>query len=379
MIPRTLFSEDHELFRRQVRRFFQEEVVPHTEKWENQGFVDRDLWQKAGALGFLCATMPVEYGGSEADRLYAAILIEEQSYANAKGPGFSLHSDIVAPYLNNYGSEAQKKRWLPAMASGGAITAIAMTEPGAGSDLQGVRTTAVLEGDEYILNGSKIFITNGWNCDMAIVVAKTGAVSGGADQISLFLVEADRPGFRKGRPLKKVGMKAQDTAELFFDDVRLPKENMLGGEGKGFVMLMQELAWERIIIAIDALATAEYCLEETLAYTKERKAFGKPVASFQNTRFRLAELKSEITIGRVFLDRCMELELKGELAPEDAAMAKYWLTDLASRVADQCVQFHGGYGYMLEYGVARAWADTRVTRIYGGTNEIMKEIIARSL
>ncbi|MEM8785750.1 MAG: acyl-CoA dehydrogenase family protein, partial [Pseudomonadota bacterium] len=359
MVPQTIFTEDHDLFRRQVRRFMEEEVIPKTEKWEDQGYVDREAWLKAGELGFLCTTMPAEYGGAEADRLYATILIEEQAYAYSSGPGFSLHSDIVAPYILNYGSEEQKAHWLPKMARGEAIGAIAMTEPGAGSDLQGVRTSAVEDGDDYILNGSKIFITNGWHSDIVVVVAKTGEVSGGADQISLLLVEGDREGFRKGKPLKKVGLKAQDTCELFFDNVRVPKENLLGKQNGGFGMLMHELAWERLLIAITSVAACEKMFEDTLDYVRERKAFGKPVATFQNTRFSMAEMKTEIEIGRVFLDKCLELELQKKLTPETAAMAKYWLTDLQCKVADECVQLHGGYGYMWEYPVARAWADAR--------------------
>ncbi len=377
-LKRTIFSEEHEIFIEQARRFMEEELLPHTERWEEQGYVDRDVWLKAGALGLLCPTMPEEYGGSGVDRLFSMILIEEQARAGCSGPGFSLHSDIVAPYILHYGSEEQKKRWLPEMAAGRAIGAIAMTEPGGGSDLQAVKTTAIRDGDELVINGAKTFITNGWHADIVIVVCKTDP-SQGAKGISLVLVEGDRAGFRKGKRLKKMGMKAQDTAELFFDDVRVPVSNMLGAEGQGFIYLMQELAWERLQIAISAIANAEAALRWTQDYVKERKAFGKRIADFQNTRFKLAEMATEIQIGRVFVDRCMEDVLKNALDPTTAAMAKYWCSDLQCRVLDEGVQLHGGYGYMWEYPITRAFADARVQRIYGGTNEIMKELIGRSL
>ena len=293
--------------------------------------------------------------------------------------GFSLHSDIVANYILNFGSDAQKQQWLPKMASGEVVTAIAMTEPGTGSDLQRIKTTAKLDGDDYVVNGSKIFITNGYLCDMAIVAVKTGDTSQGAQSVSLMIIEADREGFTKGKPLKKVGMKGQDTCELFFDNVRVPKENLLGAEGMGFIMLMKELAWERMMIAIMCVSGAEFALATTVEYVKQREAFGKPVASFQNTRFKLAEMRSEIQIARVYVDKCMELVLQSSLTPEAACAAKYWVSDLLSKVVDECVQLHGGYGYMLEYPIARAYVDTRANRIYGGTNEIMKELISRSL
>ena len=380
MIPRTLFSAEHEDFRKTVKRFFAEEVVPHREAWEAQRHVDRKLWNKAGELGLLCATMPEEFGGLGVDRLYSVILMEEQSYAGDSGVGFSLHSDIVANYLNNFGTPEQKQEWLPRMATGEIVGAIAMTEPGTGSDLQSVKTTAVLDGDHYLLNGSKIFITNGYLSDLVVVVAKTGNSGEGAKDISLLLVDAKSEGFTKGQPLKKVGMHAQDTCELFFKDVRVPKKNLLGPrEGMGFVMLMQELAWERLMIAITSIAGAEAALKHTLDYTKGRKVFGKPVAAYQNTRFKLAEMKAELAIGRVYIDRCIELTLKKKLGVDDAATAKYWASDLMCKVIDECVQLHGGYGYMLEYPIARAWIDARAQRIYGGTNEIMKELIARTM
>ncbi len=379
MLPRNLFNAEHEAFRETVRKFYAKEVVPNIEKYEQQQHVDRELWNKAGAMGLLCATMPEAYGGSGVDRLYSMILIEEQAYAMDSSTGFSLHSDIVANYINNFGSEAQKHYWLTRMASGETVTAIAMTEPGTGSDLQAVRTTAVLDGDDYIINGSKIFITNGYLCDMAIVVCKTGDSEKGSANLSLIIVEADRAGFSKGKPLNKIGMKGQDTCELFFDHVRVPKENLLGMEGMGFMMLMKELAWERMLVAIICQAGAEAALAHTVQYTKERKAFGKTVSSFQNTRFKLAELRTEIDFCRAYLDRCMQLQLEESLGIDAAAAAKYKISEMFSKVVDECLQLHGGYGYMLEYPIARAYLDNRANRIYAGTNEIMKELISRSL
>ncbi len=379
MIPRTLFGPEHEDFRKTVRRFYEEEVVPHREAWEAQQHVDREVWNKAGELGLLCVTMPEKYGGLGVDRSYSVILMEEQSYSGDSGTGFSLHSDIVANYINNFGNEAQKSTWLPKMATGEIIGAIAMTEPGTGSDLQSVKTTAEADGDDYVINGSKIFITNGYLSDLVVVVAKTANTGEGAKDISLILVEANREGFTKGKPLQKVGMKAQDTCELFFDNVRVPKSNVLGAEGMGFIMLMKELAWERLIIAITSVAGAEAAMKNTLDYVRNRKVFGKAVANYQNTRFKLAEMKAQLSIARVYVDRCIELQLSNKLGVEDAACAKYWTSDLMMKVIDECLQLHGGYGYMLEYPVARAWIDSRAQRIYGGTNEIMKELIARTL
>ena len=379
MLPRTLFNAEHDAFRETVRKFYAKEVVPNIEKYEQQQHVDRELWNKAGAMGLLCATMPEAYGGSGVDRLYSMILIEEQAYAMDSSTGFSLHSDIVANYINNFGNEAQKQHWLPKMASGEVVSAIAMTEPGTGSDLQAVRTTAVLDGDDYVINGSKIFITNGYLCDMVIVVCKTGSSDKGSANLSLLIVEADRAGFSKGKPLNKIGMKGQDTCELFFDHVRVPKENLLGMEGMGFMMLMKELAWERMLVAIICQAGAEAAFAHTVQYTKDRKAFGKSVASFQNTRFKLAELRTEIDFCRAYLDRCMELQLEDNLTIDAAAAAKYKISEMFSKVVDECLQLHGGYGYMLEYPIARAYIDNRANRIYAGTNEIMKELISRSL
>lgn len=378
MIPRTLFSPEHELFRSSVRKFLEIEAVPFHLQWEKAGQVDRELWNKAGEQGFLCPCTPEEYGGFGADWLYTAIVDEEIAYSGCTGIGWGLHSNIVGPYVEHYGNEEQKLRYLPKMVTGECVTAIAMTEPGAGSDLQGIKTTAVLDGDHYILNGSKTFITNGQHADMVIVVAKTDP-KGGAKGISLLMVDAGTPGFTKGSNLEKVGMKSQDTSELFFQDVRVPKENLLGEEGMGFVYLMQELPQERLGIAVGAISAAERALEITVEYVKERKAFSKPIAGFQNTQFKLAEMATELTVARAFLDRCMELHLEGQLDAPTASMSKLHCTDLQCKVLDECVQLHGGYGFMWEYTVARGWADARVQRIYGGTNEVMKLVIGREV
>jgi alkylation response protein AidB-like acyl-CoA dehydrogenase len=378
MIPRTLFSPEHETFRDSVRRFMESEVMPHEERWQEQGYVDRAVWQKAGANGFLCPSMPEDYGGSGADKLYSVILIEEQARANSSSLGFGLHSEIVAPYLLNYGNAHLKNNYLPKMAAGEMIGAIAMSEPGAGSDLQAVKTTAVRKGDRYVVNGSKTFITNGWHSDLVIVVAKTDPAKG-AKGTSLIVVDTSMKGFSKGKRLKKMGLKGQDTAELFFDNVEVPVENLLGQENNGFIYLMQELPWERMQIAIAAVAKAEAAIQWTTDYVRERKAFGRTVASFQNTRFKLAELATEAQIARVFVDRCLELLLDKKLDTATASMAKYWCSDIECRIIDECLQLHGGYGFMWEYPIARAYVDARVQRIYGGTNEIMKEVISRSM
>jgi alkylation response protein AidB-like acyl-CoA dehydrogenase len=330
-------------------------------------------------LGFLCTQIPENYGGAGGERHYSVIVLEEVARANASGLGFSLHSDIVATYILRYGSEAQKQLFLPRMARGEVVGAIAMTEPGTGSDLQAITTTARAEGEEYILNGSKIFITNGWHCDLVIVAAKFGDVAAGAANVGLLLVDAHAQGFSKGKPLKKIGMKAQDTCELFFDEVRVPKANLLGAEGAGFMILMQELAWERLMIAIACVAAAEQVLEQTIAYTKERHVFNRPLIKLQDARFKLADLKTQVAVARVYIDRCIELEVSKNLKIEAAAAAKLHASEMLCAVVDQCVQLHGGYGYILDYPVAKAYADARVQRIYGGTSEIMKEIIARSL
>jgi acyl-CoA dehydrogenase len=378
MLPRTLFSEDHELYRDQVRRFVEREITPHHAKWEKDKVVPRSVWLAAGAAGLLCPAIPDEYGGCGGDRLHSVIVMEELSRAGATGPGFALHSDIVAPYIFAYGTEDQRQRYLPAMTKGEIIGAIAMSEPGAGSDLQGVRTTAMRRGNGYVLNGSKTFITNGQNADLVIVVAKTDPTLG-AKGITLFLVDARLPGFSKGRNLEKLGMHAQDTSELFFQDVELSGDARLGAEGQGFSFLMKELAWERLQIAIAGIASAEAALQSTIDYVRQRKVFGQTVFDFQTTKHKLAELKTEIQIGRTFVDRCIQQMMDGELDATTSAMAKYWVSDLQCKVMDECLQLHGGYGYMMEYPIAHAYADARVQRIYGGTNEIMKELIARTL
>ncbi|HSV57840.1 MAG TPA: acyl-CoA dehydrogenase family protein [Variovorax sp.] len=379
MIERTLFTPEHLAFRDSLRRFMAKEIAPFHEAWEERGYVDREVWNKAGANGFLCMSLPEEYGGAGADLLYSVIQFEELWAAGQTGIGWGLHSEIVAPYILRYGSEEQKRRILPKLASGEMIGAIAMSEPSAGSDLQAVRTSAVKQADgSYVLNGSKTFITNGWLADLVIVVAKTDPAAG-AKGTSLFLVERGMPGFEKGKRLKKLGLKAQDTSELFFNDVRLPADALLGGEGSGFICLMEQLPWERLQIAIGAVAASQAAIDQTVAYVKERHVFGQPVAAYQNTRYTLAELQTEVQVAQVFVDKCIELLMAEELDTATASMAKYWTTDLQCKVMDECVQLFGGYGYMWEYPVTRAYADARVQRIYGGTNEIMKEVITRAM
>ncbi len=377
-IPRTIFEPEHALLRDAIRTFCTREVAPYHEAWEAAGAVPRELWRRAGELGFLCMTMPEEYGGGGADYRSSAILTEELARVGATGPAFSLQSDIVAPYILHYGTDYQKMRWLPKLASGETISAIAMTEPGAGSDLAGVATRAERDGDDFLLTGAKTFITNGVLSDLIVVVAKTDP-SAGSRGVSLFLVERTMPGFTAGKALKKVGMHAQDTAEFTLEDVRVPSSALLGSLNAGFKLLMSELAQERLSIAVGAVASAEAALEWTVAYTREREAFGKRILDFQNTRFTLATIKAQVTMARVFVDRCIALHCAGELDAVTAAIAKLETTELQFRVLDACVQLHGGYGYMAEYPVARAWADARVQRIYGGSNEIMREIIGRTL
>ena len=381
MIERTLFNSDHVAFRDSFRKFIEQEIAPFHADWEDQGYVDRKVWNKAGENGFLCTSMPEEYGGVGADKLFSVIEMEELGRSGFSGIGYSLHSEIVAPYLLHYGTEAQKQKYLPKLASGEMVSAIAMSEPAAGSDLQGVKTRAIRDGDHYMLNGSKTFITNGWHADLVIVVAKTNPAAGGKGT-SLFLVERGMRGFETGKRLKKIGLKAQDTAELFFNDVKLPMENLLGGEAfenRGFICLMEQLPWERLQIAITAISSAQAAIDWTTAYVKERKVFGQPVGNYQNTRYKLAEMQTEVQVAQVFLDKCTELLLVDKLDTATASMAKYWTTDLQCKVVDECVQLHGGYGYMWEYPIARAYVDARVQRIYGGTNEIMKEVISRSM
>ena len=382
MIERTLFSPEHESFRDSFRRFMNAEIAPFHAAWEEQGYVDKAVWAKAGALGFLNLSMPSAFGGADADKLCAIVQIEELSAAGFSGIGYVLHSEIVSPYLLHYATPAQKNTYLPRLSSGEMVGAIAMTEPSAGSDLQGIKTTASLQADgSYLLNGSKTYITNGWHSDLVIVVAKTNPAAG-AKGTSLFLVEANTPGFTKGKPLHKLGLKAQDTCELFFDNVRLPADSLLGGAdflNRGFICLMEQLPWERLQIAIGAVAASQAAIGWTLDFVKQRHVFGQPVASFQNTRFKLAELQTEVQVARVFVDKCTELLMQDKLDTATASMAKYWTTDLQCKVMDECVQLHGGSGFMWEYPITRAYADARVQRIYGGTNEIMKEVITRSM
>jgi long-chain-acyl-CoA dehydrogenase len=372
-------TAEHLMFRDAVKKFIAKEITPYHEQWERDGIVPRELWRKAGDMGFLCMDVPEAYGGGGVqDFRYNAILIEELAYAGAHGPGFSIHSDMVVPYIRDFGNEEQKRRWLPKMASGEIIGAIAMTEPNTGSDLANIRTSAVRQGEHYVLNGQKTFISNGILNDLVIVVAKTDP-SAGARGVSLLVVERGMDGYERGRNLDKIGLHAQDTAEIFFNNVKVPVENRLGEENQGFIYLMQKLAQERLSIAVLGQASAEAALQETIQYCQERTAFGRPIGRFQNSRFALAEMQTEIEIGRVFVDDCILRHNRGELTSERAAMAKWWITDMQVRVIDRCVQLHGGYGYMREYPIARAYLNSRAQKIYGGTNEIMKEIIGRSL
>jgi len=377
---RTIFSEEHDIFRENVRRFYTEECVPYHNEWEKKGEVSREFWKKAGANGLLGVNCPAEFGGIGGDWLSAAIVQEEQSYVNCSGPGFALHSDIVIPYITHYGTKEQIERIVPKLVDGSWISAIAMSEPGAGSDLQGIRTVAKQQGDDWILNGSKTFITNGFLSDLIIVVAITNPQAKSvAHGISLFLVEEGMQGFKKGKKLDKIGLKAQDTSELFFDDVRLPKSALLGEPSKGFYYLMQELPQERLLIANMGMAACECMFEETRAYVKQRKAFGKTISSLQTIQHKLAEMKTEICVTRSFVDSCNKIHNDSRLDSQMASMAKYWVTDLQNRVATQCVQMHGGMGFMMETQIGKAFCDSRVQMIYGGSNEIMKELIARQI
>lgn len=376
---RNLFDNEHLMFRDAFRRFVGNEIVPCHEQWEQDGVVSREVWLKAGKSGFLCMDVPEAYGGGGIkDFRYNTLVTEELTRVGASGVGFGLHNDVVIPYFLAYATEEQKARWLPKMCRGETITAVAMTEPNAGSDLAGIRTTAVRRDDHYFLNGQKTFITNGILSDAVVVVAKTDP-DAGHKGVSLLVVERGMAGFERGRNLEKIGLKAQDTAELFFNNVKVPVENLLGEEGKGFYYLMNQLPQERLSIAVIAVAACEAALEMTIKYCQERTAFGRPIGKFQNTRFKLAEMKTETQIARVFVDRCIMEHNQGQLTAEEAAMAKWWTTELQQRVIDQCVQLHGGYGYMLEYPIAKAYLDARVQTIYGGTTEIMKEVIGRGL
>ena len=379
MIPRTIFAEEHHIFRAQCRSLFEKEFAPFHAQWEREGIVPHGVWKLMGDAGLLCTSVPEDHEGLGADKLTAVVMLEELSDLGLTGMAlnFAMHSEIVTPYLLKYGSPQQKARWLPAMISGERIGALAMTEPVAGSDLQRMRTVARREGDGFRLNGQKTFISNGQHTNLTIVAAKTDPAEG-AKGISLFLVEGERVGYSKGRNLEKIGLHSADTSELFFDDVRIPAENLIGDEGQGFRYLMQELPWERLQLLIVAVAACEAAQRWTIDYCRERQAFGRSIASFQNTQFKLAELRTETQVARVFVDRCIGLSLDGKLDVETAAMAKYWTTDLQCKVVDECLQLHGGYGYMRDYAIGRAFVDARAQRIYGGTNEIMKEIISRT-
>ena len=378
MIKRELFSEDHDAFRDMVRKFIENEIAPHHAAWERDGIVSRDLWLKAGAAGMLCCTIPEEYGGAGADYLFDVVVFEEMARSGYTGPGFMIHCDLVATYVKSFGSEAQKKQWLPKMVRGEAIGSLGMTEPHAGSDLKAIRTKAVRDGDDFLISGQKVFISNGQLCDVIVLATKTDSAAG-AKGVTLFLVDTSLPGFRKGKNLQKLGMKGQDTSELFFDEVRVPTSAMLGEEGKGFELMMTKLAQERLAQAIRSATVAETVIEWTVDYTANRKAFGRTIGDFQNTQFKLAELKTEAVVGRQFVDACIAIFMKGELDAVDAAMAKMWLSNMHCKVVDECLQLFGGWGYMWEYPIARAYADARIVKIAGGSIEVMKHIIGRQM
>jgi acyl-CoA dehydrogenase len=373
------YTEEHRIFREAVRKFMEKEVTPHVEEWEETGIVPKTIWKKMGEQGFLCMDVPEAYGGLGADFLYSVILIEELARTNHTGLAAPLHSDVVVPYITAFGSEELKKKYLPGCVSGDIVTAIAMTEPNTGSDLAAIRTNFVEDGDAYVINGQKTFISNGINCDLLILAAKDPKTEDPHASLSLFLVPAGTPGFEKGKKIKKIGWHSQDTAELYFSDCRIPKDHILGQKGMGFYMLMMKLQQERLVCAVAAVAGAEYMLEVTIPYTKERKAFGKPISKFQANQFKLVEMATEIKLGRTFLDKLVADHLEGKNIVTEVAMAKYWTTEMAHRVADQCLQLHGGYGYCEEYPIARAWRDTRVMSIFAGTNEIMKTIVAKMM
>ncbi len=377
-IPRTVYSAEHELFRDTARQFLESEVVPNYSKWEDEGRTPPEIWRRAGEVGLLGTSIPEAYGGAEAGFLYDAIVIEELGRAGLAAPAWDMHAHIVAPFIVNFGSDEQKQQWLPKMAAGEAIASIGLTEPNGGSDLQNIRTTARLDGNHYVINGSKVFITNGIIGDLILLGAQTSPGEGSRG-VSLFLVDTSTPGYKKGRNLKKIGNKAQDTAEIYFEDMRVPTDCMLGPEDAGWRILMHGLAQERLVVAVRSMVICETAVDQTVEYTKERQAFGQPVFNFQNTQFKLAEAATAVEATRPFVDKCIELHDKGELSAETAAMAKLWTTELVDQILDDCLQLFGGNGYMWEYPIARAWADARVHRIYAGTNEIMKYIIGRAL
>ena len=379
LLEREIYaSEEHKMTQKMIQDFINNEILDEVDEWEKNGMVSREIWLRAGELGLLCMDMPEQYGGSGLNFSFNALFIEELAKKGVSGPGFSLHSDVVAPYLLKYGSEAQKHQYLPKMASGKMITSLGMTEPNCGSDLQAITTSAVDKGDHYLVNGQKTFITNGYLSDMSIVAVKT-QLGSKKEGISLLIIESDSEGFEKGVPFKKIGMKAQDTCELFFDNVKVPKENLLGEEGLGFKIMMKELARERLIVALNAIGGAEGAIENTIEYTSTRTAFKQPIAGFQNTQFKMAECAAQLQIHQAFIDRCTQLVSNDKLTAECASMAKYSATDMHGKVVDECLQLFGGYGYMWDYPIARMYADNRVARIYAGTNEIMKLLIARGL
>jgi acyl-CoA dehydrogenase len=377
MFERRLFREEHDMFRDTVRKFVEREIAPRHQQWEKDGVVPRDLWLKAGEAGLLCCTVPEKYGGLGLDYLFDVVVFEEMARSGFTGPGFMIHCDLVATYVRSFGTEEQKLEWLPKMVKGEAIGSLGMTEPHAGSDLKNIRTRAIRDGDHYVINGQKVFISNGQSCDVLVLATRTpGDTHSG---ITLFLVDTALPGFKRGRNLEKIGLKAQDTSELFFENLRVPATAMLGAEGHGFQLMRQKLAQERLAQAIRSATVAETVIEWTIEYTSQRKAFNKTIGDFQNTQFKLAELKTEAVIGRVFTDECIERFMAGKLDEVDAAMAKMWLSNLHCKVVDECLQLFGGWGYMWEYPIARAYADARVIKIAGGSIEIMKHIIGGAM
>src|SRR6266481_2191129 len=378
MFERRLFQSEHEMFRTSVRKFIEKEIAPHHAQWERDGIVPRELWLKAGEAGLLCCTVPEAYGGLGLDYLFDVVVFEEMARSGFTGPGFLIHCDLVATYIKSFGTEAQKKTWLPKMVSGEAIGSLGMTEPHAGSDLKAIRTRAVRDGDDFVISGQKVFISNGQLCDFVVLATKTDG-GAGAKGVTLFIVESNRPGFQRGRNLEKIGMKAQDTSELFFENIRIPATNMLGQEGQGFALMMTKLAQERLAQAIRSATVTETVLDWTVEYTSDRSVFGQKLANFQNTQFKLADLKTKAVVARVFTDKCISLFMEGKLDPVDAAMAKMFTSELHCEAVDECLQLFGGWGYMCEYPIARAYVDARIVKIAGGSIEIMKTIIARQM